>query len=73
MTSLDCSTKNPDLAYLKQRLQGVEIGTPILSPVKQLYQIQFNDKYLYLTEDGQYAIIGEMIDLKNGANLSKQK
>jgi len=65
--------KKPELRYLQQRLQGVEIGTPLLSPVKQLYQIQFNDKYLYLTEDGEYAIIGEMIDLKKGVNLSKQK
>jgi len=66
-------TRKPDLSYLQQRLQGVEIGTPVLSPVKQLYQIQFNDRYLYLTEDGEYAIIGEMIDLKKGINLSKQK
>lgn len=65
--------KQPNTTYLKQRLGKTVIGQPKASPLKDLYEIRFNDKTLYLSEDGQYAIIGEMIDLKKGVNLSKQK
>jgi len=61
----------PNTRYLKQRLGNTGIGQPKQSAIKDLYEIKFNGKTLYLTEDGQYAIIGEMIDLKNGINLSK--
>ena len=63
--------KKPDTRYLKQRLGNAGIGQPKQSAIKELYEIKFKEKTLYLTEDGQYAIIGEMIDLKNGINLSK--
>ncbi len=61
----------PDLSYLKKRLGKDNIGEPEASPVEKLYQIRFNKKTLFLSEDGQYAIIGDMIDLKNGKNLSR--
>jgi len=61
----------PDLSYLKQRLGKANIGEAKKSPINKLYQIRFKDKTLYLSEDGQYAIIGDMIDLKNGKNLDR--
>lgn len=65
--------KLPNTTYLKQRLGETAISTPTMTPLKNLYKIRFDDKTLYLSKDGQFAIIGEMIDLKNGINLSKQK
>ena len=61
----------PNLNYLKQRLGNIAIGQPKLTAIQKLYEIDFNGKTLYLTEDGQYAIIGELIDLKQGINMSK--
>ena len=61
----------PDLSYLQQRLGKKNIGKAQPSPIDKLYQIRFKDKTLFLSEDGQYAIIGDMIDLKNGKNLSR--
>lgn len=61
----------PDLSYLRQRLGKANIGEPEASPIQKLYQIRFKDKTLFLSEDGQYAIIGDMIDLKSGKNLNR--
>jgi hypothetical protein len=69
----ESAAQQPDLSYLKQRLGNSKIGIPELTPVNFLFRIPLEDKFLYLTEDGQYAIIGDMIDLKNGINLSNKK
>jgi len=61
----------PDISFLQQRLGKAKIGPPTQSAIPNLYEIKFNDKTLYLTEDGQFAIIGDLIDLKKGINLSK--
>jgi mono/diheme cytochrome c family protein len=61
----------PNLSYLQQRLGKANIGAAQKSPINKLYKIRFKDKTLFLSEDGQYAIIGDMIDLKNGKNLSR--
>lgn len=61
----------PNTRYLKQRLGDSKIGVARPSAIPGLYQIGFGEQMLYLTEDGEYAIIGELIDLKRGLNLSK--
>ena len=61
----------PDISFLQQRLGNVKIGPPKPTAIPNLYEIKFNDKTLYLSEDGQFAIIGDLIDLKKGINLSK--
>ena len=63
--------KGPNTRYLQQRLGNMNIGSPVPTPMKGVYAIKFNEKWLYLTEDGEFAFIGEMIDLKNGINLSQ--
>ncbi len=61
----------PNLGYLQQRLGKTDISSAQPTPIEKLYQIRFKDKTLFLSEDGEYAIIGEMIDLKNGRNLNR--
>lgn len=62
----------PDLTLLKQRLGNVQIQDPNPTPMNGMYEFKFKDKMLYLSRDGRFAFIGEMIDLKQGINLSKQ-
>ena len=67
------SASIPNLNYLQQRLGAAPIATPTRTQIDKLYRIPFNEKTLFLSEDGEFAIIGEMIDLKRGINLNKQK
>lgn len=63
----------PNLAFLKQRLGNIDIGPSTTTPMDGMYQLRFKDKMLYLSKDGRFAFIGDMIDLKTGINISKQK
>jgi mono/diheme cytochrome c family protein len=62
-----------NLEYLRKRLGAVSIDTPRPTRRDGIYEIRFDDKLLYITEDGEFAFIGDMIDLKSGINLSKQR
>lgn len=56
---------------LKSRVGAVAVGTPIKTPAEGLYQTQFGSKIAYLTGNGRYIIIGDMIDLQNQVNLTE--
>lgn len=61
----------PNLEYLKKQLGLDKLGPATPSTIDKLYRLHINGKNLYLSQDGRYAIIGDMIDLKTGKNLSK--
>ena len=67
------SSQNPLTELLRQRLPGVVIGEPQKTAVSGLYQAKVGDDFVYLFEQGHYAIIGELIDLKAGENLTRQE
>jgi len=41
------------------------------SPIKGFYQVSMPPRIFYLTEDGQFAFDGDVIDLKNNKNLTQ--
>ena len=56
--------KEPSITtLLKQRLKGVNIGDPEPTPLKNIQQARVGSDYAYLSADGRYALIGELIDL----------
>lgn len=66
------TSSQPDITrLLKSRLGTNRISEPKETEVKGIYEARFGKKYAYLTEDGNYVFIGEMVDLKNGRNLTE--
>jgi len=63
--------QNTQTQYLRQRLPGVQVGDPEATAVKGLYQSKVGADYAYLLEEGRYALIGELIDLQTGKNLTE--
>ncbi len=57
---------------LSSRLGGVEVSQPKPTPIPGIYQTTFGGKVAYLTEDGRYAFVGDLIDLQAQVNLSEQ-
>lgn len=59
--------------WLKRHLSGAKLipGEPMKTPVRGITEVRVNDDYLYLTEDGRYAFTGNLIDLKNGRNVTR--
>ncbi len=56
---------------LKSRLGNAPVSAPVPTPAKGIYQTRFGSKIGYLSSDGRYLIIGDMIDLKNQQNLTE--
>lgn len=58
--------------YLRQRMGGVNPPTPTATPVEGVWQVKLNNGFVYLLQDGQYALLGDLIDLKTGQNVTEQ-
>lgn len=56
---------------LKQRLGKSKIGEPQKTALKDVWQVKLQNGYVYLLEGGKYALIGDLIDLENGRNLTE--
>lgn len=63
---------DPRTDRLSKLMPGVKIGTPTETPVKGIYQVKIGGEYAYITADGNYALVGNLVDLKNGTSLTEQ-
>ena len=66
------SNSNNVTRLLKQRLGNVELPEPNKTAVEGVWQVKYNNRYIYVIDNGNYAIIGDFIDLKNGNNLTQR-
>jgi thiol:disulfide interchange protein DsbC len=66
------NTASSDITrLLKSRLGNAPVSAPLETPVKGIYQTSFGSKIAYLTADGRYVFIGDMIDLQTQQNLTE--
>jgi thiol:disulfide interchange protein DsbC len=68
-------TGNPDTRkmtdLLKLRFASKKVSEPVKTPVVGIYQARFGINYAYLTEQGRYVFLGNLIDLELGTNLTE--
>ena len=50
-----------------------EVSSISPSPIKGLYEVMLGPAVLYVSEDGRYAMRGDMFDLEDRRNLTNQK
>ena len=55
---------------LKARLGSNEVSETVKTPIDGIYQARFGSIFAYLTEDGRYVFMGNLIDLERGLNLT---
>lgn len=62
---------------LKQALEGVVPGMKPdhveHSPISGLYELTYGPHVVYVTGDGRYLLRGDLVDLKEGLNITEQK
>ena len=56
---------------LRQRIGNTKIDEVTQSPVAGVWQVRFGNRYVYLLGDGNYALMGDLIDLEGGRNLTE--
>ena len=71
VTALEqAGAKNKMTALLKRRLGNNQISDPVPTPLEGLFETQFGANFGYLSKDGRYIIVGNLIDLQSGQNLT---
>lgn len=66
------SASTPNVTrYLSTMVSGAGIDSLEATPIKNLQQVKVGKDFIYLTADGRYALTGDLIDLKDGQNLTE--
>lgn len=60
-------------ATIAKKLEGLKVEDVRISPVTGVYEITRGSDVSYVSSDGRYAIVGDMIDLDSDANLSENR
>lgn len=60
-------------AVIARKLEGLKVEDVRISPVTGVYEITRGSDVSYVSSDGRYAIVGDMIDLDSDANLSENR
>jgi thiol:disulfide interchange protein DsbC len=60
-------------AKLAARVPGAQLGEPKQTPISDLYEVKAGSQYLYINGDGRYALVGDLINLTTGENLTEQQ
>jgi thiol:disulfide interchange protein DsbC len=71
-TGAEARTDGDTLRYLRRLSAGRELGKPQATPVPGIRGVRLDAQTLYVTEDGRYAFVGSLIDLKQGRNLTEE-
>jgi len=64
--------ESPLTRLLRERIGNVAIDDVQETSVKNVWQVRMGNRYLYLLEDGKFALTGDLINLQNGRNLTEQ-
>ena len=70
-SAIESKDENKDIGFwLTKRLGKNAFSTPKKTPVDGIYQTEFGSNQGYVTADGRYIFLGNLIDLKTGQNLT---
>ena len=67
------SGKQPDLARLQEALNGEKPDSVAPTVIPGLYEVVLGGQVLYLSEDGRFAVQGDILDLGSRANLTENR
>jgi thiol:disulfide interchange protein DsbC len=71
LTDIVVAAKNPLTELLRKRVGDVKIDDVRETAVDNVWQVQVGNRYVYLLDDGKYALMGDLINLENGRNLTE--
>jgi hypothetical protein len=76
LPSPEQTAKKPEqteiLRHLSSRLPNSILGTPEETPLKGIFRLSMDDKIIYVSADGRYVFLGDMVDLVSGRNISRK-
>lgn len=65
-------SENSKLTYwLEKRIGSRNFADPVITEIEDIFQIKLGSDFGYLTKEGRYIFVGNLIDLKTGQNLTE--
>jgi thiol:disulfide interchange protein DsbC len=68
----DDAAKQKITAKLKAVMPNAEIGAVTAAPIKGLYEVEMGPNIAYVSEDGHYALVGDLRDLEQHRNITEE-
>ena len=71
---ISASPQNPEkeiTRYLSERVGNAPLPPATQTVIDGVWEIKLQNRYLYLTEGGKFAFIGDLVDLQTGTNLTE--
>jgi thiol:disulfide interchange protein DsbC len=60
-------------AEIVKKVGGIKLEDVRISPINGIYEVSRDAEISYLSSDGRYAILGDMVDLDSDANISENR
>ena len=60
------------LRHLTSHLPNSKFGEPEETPLKGIFRIPMDNTIIYVSSDGRYVFLGDMVDLVSGRNISNK-
>ena len=56
---------------LRKRIGNAKINDVTETSIDDVWQVQIGNQYVYLLDNGKYALMGDLVNLENGRNLTE--
>ncbi len=61
----------PVTRFLRQRIGNATIGDATETAVKDVWQVKIGNRFVYLLDNGKFALMGDLVNLEDGRNLTE--
>jgi len=72
-TATPADAKADPRAAIAKKFDGVKVEDVRISPVNGVYEVTRGSEISYVSADGKYAILGDMVDIDGDSNLSENR
>lgn len=73
LSDIEVTNKKQITRHLQKRLGNVDLGDTRPTALDDVWQVKLQNRFIYLINEGEFALIGDLIDLKNGENLTEKE
>ena len=71
LTDAAPAAEQPVTRLLRQRIGDAKIDEVSATAVENVWQVQIGNQFVYLLDGGKYALMGDLLDLEDGRNLTE--
>jgi thiol:disulfide interchange protein DsbC len=71
LTNIVVAAKRPLTRLLSQRIGNAKLDDVSETGIEDVWQVQIGNRYVYLLDGGKYALMGDLVNLENGRNLTE--